>query len=129
MLERADEILPPILERLETAAIARLGEEWYSSWFKGLPEYDQTPGEVNIPVILWLRNLAIAYDMIEYGKMRYNLLGNGGHWFPGKPAKNVNRRSLLQVLHDSPHAHIIPDLLQEADHLLGGRDVQRLSQQ
>ncbi|MCC5897460.1 MAG: aldo/keto reductase [Phormidium sp. BM_Day4_Bin.17] len=129
LLERADEILPPILERLETAAIARLGEDWYSSWFKGLPEYHQTPGEVNIPVILWLRNLAIAYDMIDYGKMRYNLLGNGGHWFPGKPAKEVNRRSLLQVLRDSPHAQIIPDLLQETHQLLGGRDVQRLSQQ
>ena len=75
LLDRADEILPPILARLEQAAIATLGEDWVKTWHVGLPKYDQTPGNVNIPVILWLRNLAIAYDMSEYARMRYNLLG------------------------------------------------------
>ena len=37
LVERADEILPPILERLEERAIATLGENWYRTWQKGLP--------------------------------------------------------------------------------------------
>ncbi|OZH55939.1 aldo/keto reductase, partial [Hydrocoleum sp. CS-953] len=76
-LDKADEILPPILIRLDQEAIAQLGENWCKTWHIGLPTPENTPGNINIPVILWLRNLAIAYDMLEYAKMRYNLLGNG----------------------------------------------------
>lgn len=129
LLDRADEVLPPILARLETAAIATLGEDWVKTWHLGLPKYDETPGNVNIPVILWLRNLAIAYDMTEYAKMRYNLLGNGGHWFPGNKAEQVNKLNLQQCLAHSPYALKIPTLLEEANQLLGGKAVQRLSQE
>lgn len=129
LLDRADEILPPILARLEQAAIATLGEDWVKTWHVGLPKYDQTPGNVNIPVILWLRNLAIAYDMSEYARMRYNLLGNGGHWFPGNNANRVSQLNLQQCLAHSPHADKIPALLEEANQLLGGKAVQRLSQE
>ena len=66
--------------------------------------------------------------MNEYGKMRYNLLGNGGHWFPGKNAENVNKLDLSNCLFDSPNREKIPNLLAEAHELLGGQSVQRLSQ-
>jgi predicted aldo/keto reductase-like oxidoreductase len=132
LLDRATEVLAPILERLEQAAIASLGAEWYSTWNKGLPSPEQTPGEINIPIILWLRNLALAYDLVEYGKMRYNLLGNGGHWFPGHKADQLKQGplnlSLKRCLTQSPHADKIPDFLAEADRLLGGGKVKRLSQ-
>ncbi len=128
LIERADEILPPILERLEREAIAVLGEEWVKTWEMGLPSHEQTPGNVNIPVVLWLRNLALAYDMIEYGKARYNLLENGGHWFPGAKANNIDRLNFQDCLKNSPHADKIPDLLKQSDRLLGGTAVQRLSQ-
>ena len=127
LIERADEILPPILKRLEQEAIAVLGEEWFRTWEVGLPSYEQTPGKVNIPIILWLRNLALAYDMIEYGKARYNLLENGGHWFPGARANNINQLNFQECLKNSPHANEIPDLLKQSDRLLGGAAVQRLS--
>jgi len=127
-LSQAETLLPPIVARLEEAAIARLGKDWYLSWKDGLPNYEQTPGQVNIRVILWLLNLAKAYDMLEYGQMRYNLLGNGGHWFPGQKADRVAELDLRACLHDSPHADRIPALLQEADRLLGGAAVKRLSQ-
>lgn len=57
LLDRADEILPPIIQQLEQAAIDALGEEWFRTWQIGLPQHTETPGGINIPVILWLRNL------------------------------------------------------------------------
>ena len=128
LLDKADEILPPILERLEKEAIATLGKDWVENWKVGLPSYDNTPGNVNIPVILWLRNLALAYDMTEYGKARYNLLTNAGHWFPGAKADKISRSNLQSCLSSSPYAEKIPNLLRETDELLGGAPVKRLSQ-
>lgn len=129
LLERSDEILPPIIKRLEQALAEQLGESWARTWQVGLPSHDQTPGNVNIPVILMLRNLAIAYDMVEYGKMRYNLLTNAGHWFPGANAIQVKNLDLAPALVNSPHATAIPAALVEAHQLLGGEAVKRLSQQ
>ncbi|BAZ43263.1 aldo/keto reductase [Chondrocystis sp. NIES-4102] len=128
LLEQADQILPPIIERLEEAAIAVLGKDWVDNWQVGLPSYENTPGNVNIPIILWLRNLALAYDMIEYGQARYNLLNNGGHWFPGKKAERISQLNLNPCLVNSPYAKTIPSLLLETDRLLGGGNVRRLSQ-
>ncbi len=128
LLAKAAEILPPILQRLHQEAIACLGEDWVRTWQVGLPKPEATPGGLNIGVILWLRNLAIAYDMIEYAKMRYNLLGNGSHWFPGEKADRVQELELRQCLANSPHADKIPALLLDAHRLLGGKAVQRLSQ-
>lgn len=128
LLDRASELLPPIIQRLEQAAIDRLGETWYKTWQAGLPTPDQTPNGLNIPVILWLRNLAIAYDMLDYAKMRYNLLGSGSHWFPGSPADRIDAAELQHCLRNSPHADVIPDRLRQAHELLGGQAVRRLSQ-
>lgn len=128
LLEQVDSILPPILTRLQQQAIACFGEEWVKTWHLGLPKPEDTPGGINIPVILWLRNLAIAYDMVEYGKMRYNLLGNASHWFPGEKADQLQQFNLQTCLINSPHREKIPSLLEDADRLLGGETIQRLSQ-
>ncbi len=126
VLDHADEILPPILKRLEEAAIERLGSDWVNNWQIGLPSMDETPGRLNIPIILWLRNLAIAYDMVDYAKMRYNLLGQASHWFPGARADTIDLKSLQKCLANSPHADKIPDILQEAHEMLGGEVVKRM---
>jgi uncharacterized protein len=128
LLTRAAELLPPIIDRLERAATEKLGAEWVNTWRDGLPAHTDTPGDINMQTILWLRNLAIAYDMVEYGKMRYNLLENGGHWFPGAKATNVQELDFSACLVNSPHAAKIPDLLWDADQMLGGEEVKRLSQ-
>jgi uncharacterized protein len=128
LLDRAAELLPPIIDRLEREAETKLGREWVKTWREGLPALSDTPGNINIPTILWLRNLAIAYDLVDYGKMRYNLLENGGHWFPGAKATNVKQLDLSTCLAKSPHAAKIPDLLWETDRMLGGEEVKRLSQ-
>ncbi len=128
LLDKAEDVLAPILESLEKEAITVLGEEWVKSWHVGLPDFSQTPGQVNIPVILWLRNLALAYDMVDYGKMRYNLLGNGGHWFPGQKADKLSELDLSSCLKNSPYGDNIPALLAEAEEILGGGEIKRLSQ-
>ncbi|MFM7423797.1 MAG: aldo/keto reductase [Elainella sp.] len=128
LLDQAAELLPPIVQRLEQAAAERLGEAWLRTWQIGLPQPEQTPGQINIPVILWLRNLALAYDMVDYGKMRYNLLGSAGHWFPGRRATELDQLDLYPCLANSPHADRIPLLLRQADQLLAGETVKRLSQ-
>jgi predicted aldo/keto reductase-like oxidoreductase len=128
LLDKASEILPPILVRLEQEAIATLGENWAKTWHDGLPKQEETPGNINIPIVLWLRNLAVAYDMTEYAKMRYNLLGSGGHWFPGNKANKIDRLNFKSCLQNSPHANKIPEILVEVDWMLGGEEVKRLSQ-
>ncbi|MDF5734351.1 MULTISPECIES: aldo/keto reductase [unclassified Nostoc] len=127
LVDRASSILPPILAKLESEAIATLGEDWLKSWQINLPTFDQTPGEVNIWVILWLRNLAIAYDLVDYAKMRYNLLGNGSHWFPGNKADRLDELDLRQCLARNPHADKIPQFLEQAHQMLAGEAVKRLS--
>jgi uncharacterized protein len=128
LLDRVAEVLPPIIQRLEQAVIDRLGEKWHRTWRDGLPEPSETPGNINIPTILWLRNLALAYDLTEYGQMRYNLLENGGHWFPGAKASEVDQYDLTDCLRRSPYRAEIPGYLKEADRMLAAAEVKRLSQ-
>jgi predicted aldo/keto reductase-like oxidoreductase len=128
-LDKVDEILPEILERLEMNAIAALGKDWFTTWKEGLPTFEQTPGQTNIPTILWLWNLATAFELVDYAKMRYNLLGNGGHWFPGKQVNLEQIAQLRQSLGRTPHAEKILTVLQDAHQRFAGGQQHRLSQQ
>jgi uncharacterized protein len=128
LLDQAAEIVAPIVETLEQAAIAVLGETWYRTWAVGLPTHSQTPENINIPMILWLHNLVKSYDMVDYAKARYNLLGNASHWFPGCRADGVESVDLQACLAQSPHSRSIPDLLAKTHQLLAGDTVARLSQ-
>jgi len=127
-LDRASELLPPIEKRLRDELSKALGDTWASTWDAGLPDWDETPGEINMRWILRLRNLALAYDMVEYGKMRYNLLGQGGNWFPGQKADKLDELDLRPVLRHSPHADRIPAALAEAHTLLSGEKRKRLQE-
>ena len=128
LLDQADEVLPPILKKLEQAAIAALGETWYKTWDVGLPKPEDTPGNLNIPITLWLGNLMDAFDMTEYAAARYNLLGGGSHWFPGARADNVSSLDLGRCLQHSPHQDKIPQRLVEIHNRLAGAQVKRLSE-
>lgn len=128
LLDSAEEILPPIISRLESEAFNILGEDWVKTWDTNLPTWEQTPGQVNMRVILWLLNLALAYDMIDYGKMRYNLLGQADHWFPGNRADKLAELDLRECLVNSPQAAKIPQMLAKAHEILGSTEIKRLSQ-
>lgn len=127
--QHSQTVLQPILEKLQGAMVETLGKDWVKNWRVGLPNPENTPGEINIPKILWLYNLCQAFDLVEYSKMRYNLLGNGGHWFPGQPAGKFDRQKLWDCLAHSPHREKVLEILQATDQLLTGEKVQRLSRQ
>ena len=125
-LERADELLAPILRRLDQTLVETLGRDWVDYWDSGLPSWDKVPGNVNLHQILRLYNLCKAFDIIEFGQMRYNLLGNADHWFRRNRVDRLNWKKLAACLIDSPVAARIPDALRETDRLLRDQPKQRL---
>ena len=107
-----------------------VGADVATRFAEGLPDWEASPGHMNMPVMLWLRNLAMAYGMIEYGQMRYNLLGNGGHWFAGLNAANlasISSEQFDKAVKHSPFAASIRDWLAETHQLLGGTEQKCLS--
>ncbi len=61
-------------------------------------------------------------------KMRYNLLGNGGHWFAGLHARYVDDFDIAASIARSPFAEQIPQYLAEAQKLLYAAPQKRVSQ-
>lgn len=126
-LDRADEIVPPIEQKLLAEMEKSLGRDWCDRWHENLPPWEQVPGEVNVWEILRLWNYAKALDMSAFGRMRYNLLGNAGHWFPGRNAAEMNADAIRKSVAKNPFADRIPEVLREAHTLLWDKPVQRLS--
>ena len=102
-----------IERRLRAEMERRLGREWVERWHEGLPHHDDVPGHVNVREILRLWTFHKGLDLTELAKMRYNLLGNAEHWFPGEPAREVAGVD-WSCLSASPFAGRIPDVLEEA---------------
>lgn len=105
-----------------------LGADWVAGWWKGLPEHSEVPGDVNLLEILRLWTYASSLDLIKWGQSRYNLLGSGDHWQPGRKLGTAVLETLASALHQSPFAERIPAILKEADALLGGEAQKRQSE-
>jgi uncharacterized protein len=69
-----------------------------------------------------------AYDMVDYGKMRYNLLGEGGHWFPGQNAAKASDLDLSAIAQSSGLGDKLVAALMETHEVLSGQQKKRLSQ-
>lgn len=131
-LDDAEALAAPAYERMRARMRERCGIDHPEQMSPGLPSDADTPGGLNLEVLLWLRHLAVGWGMTDYARMRFNLFGEGGHWFPGKPAAEalagVTDAQLRDALAGHPQADAVPALVREAVELLAGEPVKRLSE-
>ncbi|MEM1213483.1 MAG: aldo/keto reductase [Planctomycetota bacterium] len=130
-LDRAGELVPPIVERLEGAMREATGHGSPEAGVWELPDHRSAPGGLNLPVMLWLRNLAAGWGMEAYGKMRFNMLNGAGHWFPGAdPGElaKIDPAELRGLAQGTLLGEAAIDRLHDAVTRLSGEKVKRLSQ-
>jgi predicted aldo/keto reductase-like oxidoreductase len=104
------------------------GADWLDTWETGIPNWEDVPGEINIWEIVRLWTYAKALDTVEFAKMRYNLLGNAGHWFPGRNADALPELDLAPCLAHSPHRDRILAALEESRTWFKDEPKKRLSE-
>ncbi|NJL80023.1 MAG: aldo/keto reductase [Richelia sp. RM2_1_2] len=109
-----------VFNRLENHQNTVLNTEKCSQCYECLP----CPENINIPEVLRLRNLAVAYDMTDYGKYRYGMFENAGHWFPGMKGSRCTECG--ECLPKCPEKLDIPALLKDTHERLNGKEGRRL---
>ena len=131
LLSDSEKYMPKIINKLRQESINSLGLEWHQNWNRNLPSWEYTPGNINIPVLLWLSNLIDWLGMEGYARARYQLLGNGSHWFPGCNANlldvDVSEGQLLKVLEGHLNPKKVIKKLRNLKENFGDKNTKRLS--
>ncbi|EDY82900.1 oxidoreductase, aldo/keto reductase family [Verrucomicrobiia bacterium DG1235] len=126
--DKAQEVMAPVEAKLRAEIVKTLGADWCAGWWKGIPEWEELPKGVNVKEILRLYTYAKSLDIVDWGKMRYNLLGNAEHWFPGQKVSDYDKGELREKLSESAFADQIPEILKEAHAMFNEEELKRLSQ-
>lgn len=108
------------IARLEHTQKETLNTDLCAQCYQCLP----CPEAIHIPEVLRLRNVAIAYDMSTYGKYRYGMFENAGHWFPGRKGNRCT--DCGDCLPKCPQQLNIPALLRDTHQRLQGKKRRRL---
>lgn len=99
-----------VLDKLEDAELVR---KIYQNWtammkescsmerpdglWQLLPDWQQTPGYINIGYIFWLDSLAKGWGLFEFARKRYKKLGNNMPWVQGNNAANADQYQLDDI--------------------------------
>lgn len=100
------------LDRWAAAYRERLGGDLCTLCQDCLP----CPAFIDIPEVLRLRNIAVAFDMHNYGSYRYNMLNGSNDWFHGWPGDHCTECG--ECLPRCPEKLDIPRLLFDTHDLL-----------
>ncbi len=108
------------LSDAETLSLARLDVrrlQLPDSWCTHCHDCLPCPENINIPEVLRLRNMALAYDMVDHARSQYSQLGASEEdsWVHGEPGNRCTECG--DCLPRCPERLEIPKLLQEADEL------------
>jgi predicted aldo/keto reductase-like oxidoreductase len=132
ILHKASTVTEPILQRLRARLKEVVEPELRDPFKLGLPGLRDIPGQINIARVIHFRNMVKAYDMLEFAKARYAILGNAGDWVPGNTAspENINavRGELESMLRQLPAGNRIMSALEEAHEMLFTKPEKRLSE-
>ena len=100
-LEKKDTTIVTEIDRRLRAAMKKVtGHERPDVWWNLLPDWEQTPGNINLRLITWLFNLYRGWGLEKYARDRYAKLSAGSSWVPG------NNGSMASLTDFSPFPEI-----------------------
>jgi predicted aldo/keto reductase-like oxidoreductase len=128
-LDTLKDTVTTIARRLDQEMAQIVDDKWPQTYLHGIPQWETLPGQMNVQGMVWLWSLLKAFDLEDYAKFRYNLLGVSKHWFPGQNAKDIEKISqdaLRDALKESPYQDTVMKILMDIHDQLKAEEGQRL---